>query len=62
MGRLIDADRLIAELQELDFVRDAKRMNVNKFDEELKGFYIGYTMGLIILQPTVEFNVEEKAV
>lgn len=50
--RMIDVDKLIKEIQLKNFSEQAKIMGV-EYNEEMDGFYIGFTEELVREQPTV---------
>lgn len=60
MGRLIDADALIEEINKATFTKDVNIMNANDNGPQLNGFYKGYTEAMVRLQPTA-YNVEKVA-
>ena len=57
MARLIDADKLMEEINNRKFGDDAKKMNVS--EEEMNGFFIGYMEGLIKLCVPTAYDVEK---
>ena len=51
MGRLIDADKLMKEIREVDFMADAEEMKVTH-DTMMTGFFHGLVQGIVDYTPT----------